>query len=142
MKNQEDVQVVSYPDWLEDLFIYFTMIYQSSWTQTMPDEVSRNLQKTIWRDGLQNYLPDTIAKAAKHIIRLCPVYPPKLGEMQNLCEQLAMTNRYNNNQIEYTHVQDNESEKNVRHSAELISIQKKTMEGIRTILNMKKVNHD
>jgi hypothetical protein len=135
MKNQGENKM-KYPDWLEDLFILLLSNYDLLWAETMPDEKSKHMKKMLWWEQLQNFNPDTILRSAKEIMIRCPTFPPRIGELVNLCDEFSKTNKY----IEYQLINDQENNReknqpNDEPKERVISLAaKKALNEIRSLL--------
>ncbi len=88
------------PQWVDNVFILMMSNYDVMWADSMPDEYAVRLKKNLWFEHLSRFREETIMRAAKDIMIRCTTYPPRIGELVKLCEELSATNRYIEHQLE------------------------------------------
>lgn len=100
-KKNEDVTAHKYPQWLEDIFYRFLGNYSMQWENNAPTEGSKALRRHDWFTALNKFLPETIMRASELVLIRCPSFPPKIGEMVLVCEDLTPQQRYPEYMLEH-----------------------------------------
>jgi hypothetical protein len=90
ISSQETEASIKYPDWLEEIFYLFNLIYGQLWGDKMPTHKSKLSIKLVYYSALISYSPQTIKTALLEVLRRCK-YPPNPSEMVSLCEEFKQT---------------------------------------------------